>query len=108
MKDKSTQDDRLHAASNYRRSRKFTPLSGISSEIKRINPSYINKITLCKVKKKYHTWIRYLNTKSDQDYQQYIRARYKATHAIRKARMSFESKLPKESKQQGSLGLYEQ
>lgn len=47
-------------------------------------PLWMNEITLRKVRKKHHAWIRYLNTKDGQDYQRYTAARNEATHTIKK------------------------
>ncbi|XP_076031177.1 uncharacterized protein LOC143019425 [Oratosquilla oratoria] len=56
----------------------------------------MNKAALRNVRRKYHAWIRYLNTKDGRDYQQYVLARNEATHATRKARKEFESRLANE------------
>ena len=52
-------------------------------------------------KEKYHAWIRYLNTKSGEHYQDYIRACNESSHETRRARRArkdFEMKLAAETK----------
>ena len=55
----------------------------------------MNKQALRKARKKHHAWIRYLNTKSGEHYQDYIRARNESSHEARK---DFERKLAAETK----------
>jgi hypothetical protein len=54
--------------------------------------------SLTKTRKKHSAWIRYLNTKDGRDYQEYVRQRNAAQHAIRRARRRFERSLAKECK----------
>ena len=63
---------------------------------KRRKPLWMNKDALVKVKKKYSSWIRYLNTKQGQDYAEYCRHRNKAAFAIRKAQKDFELAIAKD------------
>ena len=58
----------------------------------------MNKQSLSKARKKYHAWIRYLNTKSGEHYQDYILARNESSHESRRARKDFEKKLAAETK----------
>ena len=53
---------------------------------------------LRKARKKHHAWIRYLNTKSGEHYQDYIRARNESSHESRRAIKVFEWKLAAETK----------
>ena len=48
------------------------------------------------VKKKYHSWKRYTNTRSHENYMAYIKSRNKATRKLRKAKKDFEMKIAKE------------
>ena len=59
-------------------------------------PLWLNFNALKKVKKKYHSWIRYLNTKQGQDYQEYVNNRNIANRAVRKARKDFEKSIAKD------------
>ena len=65
---------------------------------KRFKPLWMNNAALKKAKKKYHAWIRYLNTKAGQDYTDYIAARNMSAQESRKARREFERKIAAESK----------
>ncbi|KAK3882038.1 hypothetical protein Pcinc_013562 [Petrolisthes cinctipes] len=61
-------------------------------------PLWMTRTAYQKTKRKRNLWIRYLNTKDNSDYQQYIKARNEATHANRRARRDFESKIAQESR----------
>ena len=61
-------------------------------------PIWLNKSAIRKCRRKHSAWIRYLNTKSGERYQQYIRERDAANKETRKSRREFESKLAKECK----------
>ncbi|KAK4317660.1 hypothetical protein Pmani_011282 [Petrolisthes manimaculis] len=61
-------------------------------------PLWMTRTAYQKTKRKRNLWIRYLNTKDNSDYQQYIKARNEATHANRRARRDFETKLAQESR----------
>ncbi len=74
------------------------PTRVTNSTGKRFKPLWMNKAALKKAKKKYHAWIRYLNTKAGQDYLNYIAARNLSAQESRKARREFEKKLAAESK----------
>ena len=51
---------------------------------------------LRKTRRKHSAWIRYLNTLDGQAYQEYIKKRNEAQHALRKARRKFEKGLAKD------------
>ena len=59
-------------------------------------PLWLNAHALKKVKKKHSSWTRYLNTKDGTDYQEYIRKRNEATHAVRRAKREYEKAIAKE------------
>ena len=65
---------------------------------KRRRPLWMNKISLCKVRKKHAAWKRYLETKSGEDYLKYTRARNQSRRETRKAQRDYESKLAKDVK----------
>ncbi len=65
---------------------------------KKSKPLWMNKDAMQKVKKKYHAWKRYTNTKQYCDYQLYCKARNTATSEVRKAKRLFEQKLASEIK----------
>ena len=71
-----------------------TTISGILNC--RIKPSWLNNHALRKVKRKYSSWIRYLNTKDGADYIVYVTKRNEATRACKQARKDFEISLAKE------------
>ena len=50
------------------------------------------------IKKKYHAWKRYTNTKSHEQYLYYIKQRNKVTKKLRKAKHEFEKNIAKECK----------
>ena len=50
------------------------PTRVTNSTSKCFKPLWMNKAALKKAKKKYHAWIRYLNTKAGQNYLNYIAA----------------------------------
>ena len=77
---------------------RYVPKVDQDKNVKRAKPLWMNRNTLRTVKKKHHAWIRFLNTKDGGDYQNYVKARNEATHATRKARREFESRLAKEVK----------
>ena len=56
--------------------------SKVITDVGHFKPLWMNKQALRKARKKYHAWIRYLNTKSGEHYQDYIRA----CHESRRAR----------------------
>ena len=59
----------------------------------------MNQNTFRKVKRKYSSWIRFLNTKQGQTHQEYQRKRNESTHENRKARRESEKKLANEVEQ---------
>ena len=56
----------------------------------------MNLTAFKKVERKYSSWIRFLNTKQGETYQEYKCKRNESTHESNKARRSFEKKLAKE------------
>ena len=52
----------------------------------RVKPQWMDWNVLRHVKKKYHSWIRYLNIKDGHDYLTYIQARNKAAHEYMKGK----------------------
>ena len=68
------------------------------NEEKPRKPLWMNRSATSKVKKKYHAWKRYTNTRQYHDYQMYCKARNEATREVRKAKKSFEKKLADEIK----------
>ena len=60
---------------------------------------WINKSALRSIKKKYHSWKRFCESKKHHHYQEYIKQRDKATKTIREQKYSYEKKLAKECKQ---------
>ena len=72
--------------------------SKVITDVRRFKLLWMNKQTLRKARKKYYAWIRYLNTKSGEHYQDYIRARNESSHESRRARKDFERKLAAETK----------
>ena len=72
--------------------------SKVITDVGRFKPLWMNKQALRKARKKHNAWIRYLNTKSGEHYQDYIRARYESSHESRRARKYFERKLAAETK----------
>ena len=72
------------------------PKTTVSDQNVRVKPSWLNNHALRKIKRKYSSWIRFLNTKDGEDYLRYISRRNEATHATKRARKEFETKLAKE------------
>ena len=70
---------------------KFKPSN---SDIKK--PIWMNHNSFRKVKKKFSSWCRYLNTKQSQSYRDYITKRNESTKENKKARKDFEMKVAKE------------
>ncbi|CAH1269255.1 Hypp4131 [Branchiostoma lanceolatum] len=77
---------------------KHVPTKTIDLSKKKLKPLWMDEEAFQKLKKKHHAWIRYLNTKDQNDWLAFKRARNAATHASRKARKSFERKLATEAK----------
>ena len=65
-----------------------------NSNIKK--PVWMDRNALRKVKRKYSSWCRYLNTKQSRTYQEYIEKRNESTKENKRARKEFEKKLAKE------------
>lgn len=61
-------------------------------------PLWLNKHAIRKCRKKHSSWIRYLNTKSGEDYSNYIKDRNAANKEVRKSRRDFEVNIAKECK----------
>ena len=72
--------------------------SKVITDVGRFKPLWMNKQALRKARKKYHAWIRYLNTMSGEHYQDYIRAHNESSHESARARKDFERKLAVENK----------
>ncbi|XP_072037662.1 uncharacterized protein [Amphiura filiformis] len=64
-----------------------------SKEGKKWKPLWMSNEAMKKVKKKYHAWKRYSNTRQYQDFVNYKRARNAASKEVRFAKKSFEKKL---------------
>ena len=63
----------------------------------------MDECALKKVRRKHSSWIRYLNTKDGQAYQEYIQTRNEAQHAVRRARRRFEQSIAKECKKNNKV-----
>jgi hypothetical protein len=74
---------------------KCIPKKKFTEKGTRKKPLWMDDRTLRKVRRKHSAWIRYLNTKDGQAYQDYISKRNEAQHAIRRARRKFENSLAK-------------
>ena len=74
------------------------PSKTIDSKKKKFKPPWMKKEAFRKARKKQHAWIRYLNTKSRNDWAAYTKARNAATHALRQARREFERNLAREAR----------
>ena len=62
----------------------------------RSKPIWMTRHAFRKVKRKYSSWIRYLNTKQGEDYLDYISKRNQSAHAIKQARKEFEKAIAKD------------
>ena len=69
-----------------------------NGNIKR-KPDWGNVSTTRSMRRKYHSWQRYLNTKSARNYLLYCKERRKTAKQIRKAKREYERKIAKEAKQ---------
>ena len=99
LQDKSTQEAFSILSTNIQEAvDKHVPKREIDPGEKRFKPLWMNSAALRRVKKKYHAWLRYLNTKSGQDYQRYITERNSSAQESRKSRREFEQMLAKECK----------
>lgn len=76
---------------------KYIPKKKIGGKRKLI-PAWMCKSVLKKIKKKYHLYKRYLETRDGLDYQRYIAARNECTKKVRKAKREHERKIAKNSK----------
>ncbi len=61
-------------------------------------PLWMNAQAMAKVKKKWHAFKRYRETREGQDHQQYLRARNQAKWAVRQAKKAYETSITKEVK----------
>ena len=61
-------------------------------------PIWMNKNSIRRCRRKHSAWIRYLNTKDGEDYQEYVRERNAANKEVRKSRREYERNLAKECK----------
>ena len=71
------------------------PKSTISND-SRAKPIWMNRLAFRKVKRKYSGWLRYLNTKQGESYQEYTRRRNESTHELRSSRRKYEKQIAKE------------
>ena len=67
-----------------------------SQSDERRKPIWMNTTAFRKVKRKYSGWIRFLNTKQGETYQEYVTKRNESSHETRRARRNFEKNLAKE------------
>ena len=65
----------------------------------------MNKHAMRKCRKKHSSWIRYLNTKSGEDYRNYTRERNAANKEVRRLRRGFEMNIAKDCKK-NSKGVW--
>ena len=72
---------------------------------KKPKPLWMNKHAMRKCRKKHSSWIRYLNTKSGEDYRNYIRERNAANKEVRRLRRGFEMNIAKDCKK-NSKGVW--
>ena len=72
--------------------------SKVITDVGRFKLSWMNKHAIRKARKIYHAWIQYLNTKSGEHYEDYIRARDESSHESRRASKDFEKELAAETK----------
>ena len=70
---------------------------------RRIKPVWMSKSLLKKIKKKYHSYKRYLETKDGLDYQRYIISRNICTRSVRRAKREHERKVAKNSKSNNKM-----
>ena len=74
------------------------PKNQQSSNARCKKPLWLNKSAMRKCRKKHSAWIRYLNTKTGDNYKQYLCERNAANKEVRKSRREFERNLAKECK----------
>ena len=68
------------------------------STTRKPKPLWLTRSAIRKCRRKHSSWVRYLNTKSGEDYMQYITERNAANKEVRQSRRNFEAKLAKECK----------
>ena len=56
----------------------------------------MNQTAFRKMKRKYSAWLRFLNTKQGETYQEYITKKNESSHETRRARRNFEKNLAKD------------
>ena len=66
--------------------------------ISRNKPLWMDTFAFRKVKQKHSKYVRYLNTKADNSYKDFVKARNEAAKAIRYAKKHYECRLAKEAK----------
>ena len=71
------------------------PKSNSQSDERR-KPIWMNQTAFRKMKRKYSAWLRFLNTKQGETYQEYITKKNESSHEIRRARRNFEKNLAKD------------
>lgn len=86
-------DLKIHSVMN-----ECIPRKEIRSSSLKGKPIWMDMKSMRSARKKHSTWIRYLNTKSGHDYEEFRKARNKANHAVRRARRRFERSIAKECK----------
>ena len=77
---------------------KHTPKSKPSGRRSTKKPLWMNSKSLAKVKKKYHTFKRYMDSREGEDYLKYSQARNQSRWECRKAIRDFEKKIAAEAK----------
>ncbi len=77
--------------------RLFVPKTKIGKHNTR-RPLWMNANAMAKIKKKWHAYKRYRETKEGQDHQLYVRARNQAKWAVRQAKKAYEKSITKEVK----------
>ena len=78
--------------------KKCVPSIKYDTNMKPVKPDWMTYSTESLVTQKHHAWIRYMNTKNEEDYQSYKNVRNQVTHAIKKDRKEFELKIAQEVK----------
>jgi hypothetical protein len=77
---------------------KYIPKSRPKSASAKRKPLWMTDAALTKVKKKYHSYKRYISTKDGKDYDLYARARNQSKWMCKKVMTEFERKIAAESK----------
>ena len=77
---------------------KYVPLKTKNSNNGHVDAPWMNRKALKAVRKKYHSWRRYQETKSHKRYLDYVKVRNKTSKSLRKLKKEFEKKLASEVK----------